>query len=124
MEDSSDSQLNLKHEEFLQYLELGKIEFYLPKNLLLKIFYILPVDRWRQIVLQVILILLWGSFIFGLICIYKKMWLLFIVSIFAAWNINIIKRIFVQKSIKKGLKQSSDFYYHLMQQQLIKIILN
>jgi len=44
--------------------------------------------------------------------------------LFTAWNINLAKRIFIRKSIEKGLKKSSSFYYKLLEKGLIKVIPN
>jgi len=72
METKSISGLDLNHEEFIENLEQGKVDFLLPKHLLIKIFYNIPIEKWRQIIMQIILLLMWGAIILGLIFIIIK----------------------------------------------------
>lgn len=57
--------MSLQHEDFLnQYLE-GNVNYRLPKRYI-NIFYRLPIDKWRQVIVQISLLMMWACPIIGM----------------------------------------------------------
>ena len=63
--------LHLEHEEFVQMYKKGEIEYILPKRYI-NLFYRLYIDKWKQIIVQILLLLFWGGLIFGIYLLFKK----------------------------------------------------
>ncbi|OQB64481.1 MAG: hypothetical protein BWX96_00621 [Bacteroidetes bacterium ADurb.Bin145] len=112
--------LKLNHEEFVQMYKLGKVDYRLPKRYI-NLFYRLYIDKWKQIVVQVLLLLFWGGIIFGIYLLFKKEWIYAVLSIIGGWTIKQLTNVFILNSIKKGLFVDKKYYSDLLNNGIIGI---
>ena len=111
-------ELRPDHDEFSSlYLE-NKIDYILPKRFI-KIFYKIPYIQTRQLIVQLLLLLLWAIIILGIILLFKKLWIYAALSFIASWVIKQWINVFVLKSIKKGILNDSKIYNYLMDNKFI-----
>ncbi len=112
--------LQLSHDEFVQMYKIGKVDYQLPKRYI-NLFYRLYIDKWKQIFVQVLLMLFWGGLIFGIYLLFKKEWIYGLLSIIGGWAVKQLTNIFILKSIKKGLLMDKKYYTDLLGNGIIGI---
>ncbi len=112
--------LQLSHDEFVQMYKLEKVDYRLPKRYI-NLFYRLYIDKWKQIFVQVLLLLFWGGFIFGIYLLFKKEWIYALLSIIGGWTVKQFTNVFILKSIKKGLLMDKKYYTDLLNNGIIGI---
>ena len=112
--------LQLSHDEFIRMYKQGKVDYRLPKRYI-NLFYRLYIDKWRQIIVQVLLLLFGGGIILGIYLLFKREWLFALLSLIGGFTIKQWVNVFVLKSIKKGLLVDKKYYTDLLENGIIGI---
>ncbi|MCK6610548.1 MAG: hypothetical protein L6Q78_05850 [Bacteroidia bacterium] len=112
--------LLLSHDEFVTLLESGIVDYRLLKRFIL-VFYRLNIDRWKQIIAQILLLLFWGGIIFGSYLLYHKEWKFAVLSFVGGWTIKQWVNVFAMRAIKKGLINDKKYYSDLLENRIIGV---
>jgi hypothetical protein len=112
--------LRLPHAEFKKMFNEGKIDYQLPKRYM-PIFYRLYIDKWKQIIVQALLLLFWAGIILGIYLLFQKEWLFAVLSILGGWTVKQWVGVIALKSIKKGLLTDPKYYTDLSEHEIIGI---
>ena len=111
-------ELRPEHEEFSTLFYENKIDYILPKRFI-KVFYKIPNTQTKQIIVQLLLVVMWAIIILGIILLFKKMWIYSALSFVGSWVIKQWINVFVLKAIKKWILNDSKIYNYLMDNKLI-----
>lgn len=78
--------LRLTHEDFTRQYCIGKVTYKLPKRYI-NVFYVLPIERWRQIIAQIFLLSMWAGYLLGVVMLFKKDWIFALLAFIGGWTI-------------------------------------
>lgn len=104
--------LILDHEEFLEGYNRNRFEYILPKRYI-NIFYRIRGNSSQQLLVQLLLILIWGGVGFGLYLLIKKIWIYGVLCFLGAYLIKKLTNFIVKKSIRKALMGNKSFFEDL-----------
>lgn len=112
--------LHLDHSEFVLKFKQGQIDYQLPKRYI-NLFYNLYIEKWRQIIVQILLSVVWGCYIFGIYLFFQNEFFQSMVYIAGAWTTKQWTNYFALLSIKKGLLEDPKYYYDLLKHGIIRV---
>ena len=112
--------LSISHTDFVSGLLDGKITYRLP-NRFINIFYRIPNTAFQQILMQLLLLAMWGGIGFGIFFLIKKEWVYSVSAIVFAFIIKKITNVIMLKSIKSALINNKPFFENLVSFKIIGI---
>jgi hypothetical protein len=114
--------IDISHSDFISGLSNSTITYKLPKRFI-NIFYRIPKSAFKQILIQVFLLSMWGGIGFSIFFLVKKQWIFAAIAIVLAFVIKKIANILMLIWIKRALIKDKTFFENLLSNKIIGVYL-